>query len=152
MSWSHIYLRSLFLWQFEHNTPYPCESSIPQYRKFFPSSPQYRTKFTPDTAIPQTPKYTYINGIARSLLVFLSSRVRESDSLTNRSLRYCGARSLKDLYIIVDVSFKIISLVFRIRTDTLQMSWIAARVSASKLKLWGTVDWQNHSYSKVKSK
>ncbi len=34
-----------------------CESSIPQYRKFFPSLPQYRTKFTPDTAIPQTPKY-----------------------------------------------------------------------------------------------
>ena len=34
-------------------------------------------------------------------LVFLSSRVWKSDSLTNRSLRYCGARSFKDLYIIV---------------------------------------------------
>ena len=34
-----------------------CQSSIPQYRKFFPSLPQYRTKLTPDTAILQTPKY-----------------------------------------------------------------------------------------------
>ena len=34
----------------------------------------------------------------------------KSDSLRNRSLRYCGARSFRDLYIIVDVSFTIISL------------------------------------------
>ena len=51
-----------------------------------------------------------MNGTARSFLVFLSSHVWKSDSLTNKSLRYCGARSFRDLYIIVDVSFTIISL------------------------------------------
>ena len=51
-----------------------------------------------------------INGTARLLLVFLSSSMWKSDSLTNRSLRYFGARSFRDLYVIVDVSFTIISL------------------------------------------
>ena len=43
-------------------------------------------------------------------LVFLSSLVWKCDCLANRSLRYYGARSFRNLYIFVDVSFTIISL------------------------------------------
>ena len=51
-----------------------------------------------------------INDTVRSFLLLLTSRARKSDSPMNLSLRYCGARSFEDLYIILDVSFTIIFL------------------------------------------